>query len=77
MKAAIKAYVVGELLSGKEVDDKDDLLLTGLIDSLGVMRLINYLEQQYTIKIPPEDVTIENFTNIDVINSYLKRRVST
>lgn len=77
MKAAIKAYVVGELLSGKEVDDKDDLLLTGLVDSLGVMRLINYLEQQYRIKIPPEDVTIENFTNIEVINSYLKRRVST
>ncbi|MEN8762617.1 MAG: acyl carrier protein [Thiogranum sp.] len=76
MKAAIKAYVIGELLSGKNVDDGDDLLLTGLVDSLGVMRLINHLEQQYSIDIPPEDVTIENFTNIEAISSYLERRVS-
>lgn len=76
MKAAIKTYVIGELLSGKDVDDGDDLLLTGLVDSLGVMRLINHLEQQYSIDIPPEDVTIENFTNIEAISSYLERRVS-
>jgi acyl carrier protein len=61
MKAAIKEYVVGELLSGKDVGDEDDLLLSGLVDSLGVMRLVNHLEQQYSIKIPPEDVTIEHF----------------
>ena len=76
MKAALRTYVVGELLSGKDVGDKDDLLLTGLVDSLGVMRLVSYLEQQYSIKIPPEDVTIENFMNIDAINLYLERRVS-
>jgi acyl carrier protein len=76
LKAAIKTYVIGELLSGKDVDDGDDLLLTGLVDSLGVMRLINHLEQQYSIDIPPEDVTIENFTNIEAISSYLERRVS-
>ena len=76
MKAAIKAYVVGELLSGKDVGDKDDLLLSGLVDSLGVMRLVIYLEQQYSIKIPPEDVVIDNFMNIETISLYLEKRVS-
>mgnify|MGYP001554403104 CR=1 FL=1 len=76
MKAAIKEYVVGELLSGKDVGDEDDLLLSGLVDSLGVMRLVNHLEQQYSIRIPPEDVTIEHFMNIEAISLYLKRCTS-
>jgi acyl carrier protein len=76
MKAAIKEYVVGELLSGKDVGDEDDLLLSGLVDSLGVMRLVNHLEQQYSIKIPPEDVTIEHFMNIEAISLYLERCIS-
>ena len=76
MKAAIKEYVVGELLSGKDVGDEDDLLLSGLVDSLGVMRLVNHLEQQYSIKIPPEDVTIEHFMNIEAISLYIERCIS-
>lgn len=76
MKEAIKEYVVGELLSGKDVDDADDLLLSGLVDSLGVMRLVNHLEQQYSIKIPPEDVTIEHFMNIEAISLYIERCIS-
>jgi len=75
MKAAIKNYVVEELLSGRDIGDKDDLLLSGLVDSLGVMRLVSYLEQQYSLKIPPQDVTIENFVNIETISLYLAGRV--
>ena len=77
MKEAIRGYVVTELLSGRDVGDQDDLLLSGLVDSLGVMRLIGHLEQQYSIKIPPEDVTIDNFMHIEAIKQYLERRVST
>jgi len=42
------------------------------VDSLGVMRLVTHLEQQYSIKIPPEDVTIEHFMNIEAISLYLE-----
>jgi len=72
VKAAIKDYVISELLSGKDIRENDDLLLSGLVDSLGVMRLVTHLEQQYSIKIPPEDVTIEHFMNIEAISLYLE-----
>jgi acyl carrier protein len=72
VKAAIKDYVISELLSGKDISENDDLLLSGLVDSLGVMRLVTHLEQQYSIKIPPEDVTIEHFMNIEAISLYLE-----
>ena len=76
MKAAIRGYVVDELLSGKNIGDKDELLLSGLVDSLGVMRLVVYLERTYSIQIPPDDVTIDNFTTIEAISSYMERRTA-
>ena len=38
-----------------------DLLLTGLVDSLGVVEIVSYLEQANGIEIDVTDVVIENF----------------
>lgn len=74
MKADIRSFVVDQLLSGKAVEDQEDLLVSGLVDSIGVMRLVAYLEQQNDMQIPPQDVTIENFTSIDAITRYIAER---
>jgi acyl carrier protein len=54
--------------------DNEELLLSGLIDSLGAMRLIAHLETLYGIKVPPEDVLIEHFETIDAMAQYLAQR---
>jgi acyl carrier protein len=73
MKTEIQEYVVNELLSGAEIGEHDDLLLSGLVDSLGVMRLVAHIEQRYGITVPPQDLTIENFATIADITSYVDR----
>ena len=50
---------------------EEDLLSTGLIDSIGIMKLINFIEEEFTIKVPAEDMTIENFISVEAINLYL------
>jgi acyl carrier protein len=72
----IREFVVHELLDGKPVSDDEDLLISGLVDSLGVMRLVGFLEDALSTSIPPEDVTIENFANIAVVASYIRQRVN-
>lgn len=76
MKDEIRAFVLNDLLSGKPVADDEDLLLGGLVDSLGVMRLVAYLEQRHQVTIPPEDVVIEHFESIDAIAAYMSRRAA-
>ncbi len=76
MKAQVKKYVITELLSGEEISDDEDLLLSGLVESIGVMRLVTFLEQQFGIKIPPRDVTVENFASINAICHYLEGRLN-
>ena len=75
MKPVVRSYIVNELLSGRAVRDDEELLVSGLVDSIGVMRLVAYLERQCAMKIPPQDVTIEHFATVDAITAYLTARV--
>lgn len=77
IKSDIKHYIVDQLVvepAGLDLKDDDDLLLSNLLDSLGVMRLVEYLEGLTDMKIPPEDITIENFQSVNKIAEYLSGR---
>ncbi|MEL6961223.1 MAG: acyl carrier protein [Pseudomonadota bacterium] len=76
MKDHIRTFIVDQLLSGKSISDDDDLLLSGLLDSMNVMRLVMHLETAFSVKVPPQDVVIENFTSVDTIAAYLGKRTT-
>ena len=68
-------YIQENLLGGKgeiQLLPEDDLLGSGLLDSMGVMRLVGFVEETFNIKIPPEDIVIENFMDVKAITNYVK-----
>ena len=74
--AAIIKFIQENLLSKTgeiELSAEDDLLGSGLLDSLGVMRLVGFVEETFNIKIPPEDIVIENFMDVKSIINYIER----
>ena len=72
MKTDLIEIVQNELLnSDQSVTAEQDLLTSGLIDSLGVMRLVAYIESHWDITIPPGDVTLENFCTVNTIADYI------
>jgi acyl carrier protein len=74
---SIRQFLTTELLrDNRDLSVDDNLLIGGLVDSLGVMLLISYVEQHFGIQVPPEDVTIEHFRSIRVIAEYIDSRVS-
>lgn len=72
----VRQFIRDEILSDSSlvISDDQDLLLSGLLDSLGVVRLASFLEQQFHIEIPPEDLVLENFGSLTQINTYLLSR---
>jgi acyl carrier protein len=66
-------FVRDELAVGskKNLQTSDDLLNAGILDSLGVLQLVSFVEEQFGIQIPDEDVVMENFQSIDALSSYL------
>lgn len=43
------------------IDADTDLLMTGLVDSLGVIQVVAWLEDELDVSIDPVHVTLENF----------------
>ncbi len=73
-KALLTCFVTEELLDEEEpVGANENLLADGMLDSLGMMRLVAYIDQELGYKVPPGDLVIENFRTIGLISDYLKR----
>jgi acyl carrier protein len=69
-------FVQKELAQGRvaEIKPDDDLLATGVIDSLGILQLVLFVEQRFALQIPDEDVLVENFQSITALTNYLEKR---
>jgi acyl carrier protein len=76
VKERLARYIAADILneSDRVIGDDDDLLASGLLDSLSVMSVIHFIEQDLGIDVPAEDVTIENFVSLRAIDAYLGRR---
>lgn len=78
MVRTLSDYISEELLNGRqEVEPDENLLSDGMVDSLGMLRLVAYIEQVYGIVIPPEHFTIEHFRTVELLTAYLQRAQQT
>ncbi|MBX3727253.1 MAG: acyl carrier protein [Xanthomonadales bacterium] len=57
--------------------DDTSLVRGGLVDSTGILELIMFLETTLGIKVPPEDMTPDNFDTVLAIDAYVGRRMAT
>jgi acyl carrier protein len=69
----LKEYIRQELMYGAngELDETQNLLAAGIIDSLGILRLVSFVEEKFCIEVPDEDVTVDNFHSIKSVTDYL------
>lgn len=70
----MRHYVLNEILKTPDVElaDNQELLLSGLLDSISVTRLVAYIEETSGISVPPEDLLPENFGSLIRIQQYLQ-----
>lgn len=76
MENMIINFVSRDLLGkdGAVVTADDEIVLDGTVDSLGVTRLVAFIEKEFSVTVPPQDVTIENFRSIATMAQYVRGR---
>ena len=74
----VKEFVIENFLFGEDGKLKDDtsFLESGVIDSTGILELVAFLEETYSIIIEDEEVVPENLDSLNAINDYLKRKIN-
>jgi acyl carrier protein len=74
LEAALIEMIQTEITYGEPVEPDADLLLTGLVDSIGVVRIVTWMEDHLDIEIDPVDVVLENFQTVELMVAFAQRR---
>jgi acyl carrier protein len=70
----ITRFVHEELLfrrPGVEVQADTDLIDRGVVDSVGLFRVLGFLEDTFGLSIPPDAIVPENLGSIDAMTAYV------
>ena len=73
----IREFICADILHGSlkaPLKDEDLLVESGIIDSLGIMTLLSFIEEKFAIQIPSEELMPENFASISTIAGLIERQ---
>jgi len=77
IERVIKEYILTEIMHERDMSDlKNDepLLENGIIDSVGLLHLLTFIEEKFTLQVPDEEVVPENFENVGAIVNFIKNK---
>ena len=75
MKNKLRAFIFEELIFSpdpQQFGDDDDLLEAGL-DSMGIMRLTMFIESDFNVTLPDEEIEPDNVQTLNALEQWIKR----
>jgi acyl carrier protein len=75
----LENFILSEIAAdcGKQsLAPDDDLLEQGIIDSMGILKLVTFLEKDYGIQVMDEDIIPENFQNLTSIVKFVELKTA-
>jgi len=74
--SSIKNFIRTELIydDEKDFDDNTNLIERGIVDSMSLVRLISFIEENCDIQVQDEDIVPENFSSLNKIASFMAGR---
>ena len=71
----LKEYVKNASFSDlKEISNDLLIFKEGILDSMGLVSLISFLEEEFSIKISDADMIEENFESINALTDFIENR---
>lgn len=77
VESIISSYIINEMIydsDGSGLGLDDPLLETGILDSAGVVQLTLFLETEFGVSIPPDELVPEHFETVHSIADYLRTK---
>ena len=76
LEAQIHAFLCDECrIDPAQLTRTSELVTSGLLDSMGMVRLATRLERLVDISIPDQDITAEHFDSIEKILGYVQSKL--
>lgn len=77
MKEEIKKFIIDTLMFGEgSLEDDDQLFEKGIIDSLGFIKLLTFIEKQFSVNIEMSEVTMDKFATVNDIAKIIEYKLN-
>lgn len=76
---SIKQFIIDECMYGDDGDGVDydlNLIKLKIIDSLSVLKIINYVESHTGVVIELDEIDFNNFSSIRSIYEFIQKKIS-
>jgi len=70
LNARIKEFIITEVnpdLQLTSLDDDEPLIESGIVDSLGVLKIMSFLDEAYGVDLSSAEIKLENFRDVRTI----------
>ncbi len=79
IKETISEFIVNNFLKGSELTnlvDDSSFLEEGIIDSVGVMELVAFLETTFNFRVEDEEIIPENLDSVNKLTVYVQSKLA-
>lgn len=77
IEAEVRQYVMENLLFGRsdvELRGDTSFLESGIIDSTGVLELVQFLEEKFQVKVEDEDLIPANLDSVNALTRFVENK---
>lgn len=74
----IREFIVKNLYfaEGENIGDQDSFLETGVVDSMGVMELVSYIQAEFGVPVAQQEIVVENFDSIQKLAAFVRGKLA-
>jgi acyl carrier protein len=76
-KSILREFITESFLPSAGLDafeESDSFMDRGIIDSTGVLELLEFIEEKFEIKVEDEEVIPDNLDSLDKLTSFIDRK---
>jgi len=74
IKSTVKTFILSEYLPGEDpaaLTDTTPLMTTGILDSIAVLKVVTFLENQFGLVVQPHEAVVENLNTLSDIERFV------
>jgi acyl carrier protein len=78
IKEQIQKYIIenANATGAAQVGDDEPLMTSGIVDSIGIFRLVSFLEDTFRVHIGDEEIVLDNFQTIRHIEALVENKLA-
>ena len=73
VRQQVRQFIRNSFLVDDFADD-DSFLASGIVDSLGIMQLVTFIEREFAVHVQDADLVPDNFDSVAKVSGFIERR---